>query len=93
MHHGDGKKPLYIVKVMILEDQWLVRFEQSTHPSITNASTVRPSAVPDRSLATSSPDPKVAKSNPASLTLATRLGTAAYVVSADRSLGKHDSRA
>lgn len=78
MHHDE--RVLYIVKVMILQISHRAKqvdMVNLTHPSITNASTVRPSAVPDRSLPTSSPDPKVAKSNPASLTLATKLGTAA----------------
>lgn len=53
--------------------------DSATHPSITKASTVRPSAAPGRSLLTSSLDPKVASKRPASLTLATRLGTAALI--------------
>jgi hypothetical protein len=50
---------------------------------MTKASTVRPSVVPVRSFPTSSTDPKVANNSPASLTLATKLGTAAYTISID----------
>lgn len=48
-----------------------------THPSMTNASTVRPSNAPALNAAVSPCSPNVAKSNPASLTLATSDGTAA----------------
>jgi hypothetical protein len=52
-----------------------------THPSITKASTDRPSAAPVRSVATSCGVPNVANSSPASFTEATREGTAACYVS------------
>lgn len=75
---------VYIVSVMMLNVSMRapVVSRDKAHPSMTYASTVRPSAVPVRNLPTSSFEPKVANSNPASLTLATRLGTAAYTISA-----------
>lgn len=52
----------------------------STHPLVQYASTVLPSPLPCRSPAISGSFPKAASRSPASLTLATRLGTAASVV-------------
>ena len=69
---------VYMVNVMILDViSAIPHASHATHPSTKNASTVRPSDAPERNEATSSGVPNVTRRRPASLTDATRDGTAA----------------